>query len=78
MHSDEIKSEIAKLRKEMEEIEQSFKKNNGLSDYNWDRMKIIEAKIRLLETDAINELNWSFYYAKEELKHINKNLQRML
>lgn len=70
MHSDNIKDEINRLMNELDDYEDS-----GVP--NIERLEMIKTKAILLNVLAINELNWSFYYTKEELKTLNRNLHLM-
>ena len=70
MHSDNIKDEINRL---MNELDDYINDNTP----NKDRLDVIKTKAILLNVLAINELNWSFYYTKEELKTLNRNIQML-
>ena len=67
MHSDDIKEEIQGLRRELDKLgyPQDF------------ALKKVAVKTELLKADALNELNWSLYFIKEELKALNKNIQML-
>ena len=69
MHSDDIKQEIEELFKELESLK-------DISNDNLVRLRLeeIRTKAILLDTLAVNELNWTGYYLKEEVKTLNKNI----
>ena len=69
MHSDDIKQEIEGLFKELESLK-------DICDDNLVRLRLeeIRTKAILLDTLAVNELNWTGYYLKEEVKTLNKNI----
>ena len=69
MHSDDIKQEIEGLFKELESLK-------DISNDNLVRLRLeeIRTKAILLDTLAVNELNWTGYYLKEEVKTLNKNI----
>ena len=69
MHSDDIKQEIEGLFEELESLK-------NISNDNLARLRLeeIRTKAILLDTLAVNELNWTGYYLKEEVKTLNKNI----
>ena len=69
MHSDDIKQEIEGLFEELESLK-------NISNDNLVRLRLeeIRTKAVLLDTLAVNELNWTGYYLKEEVKTLNKNI----
>ena len=44
----------------------------GGREYAVHRLELIKTKAILLNVIALNELNWSFYYTKEELKNLRE------
>lgn len=66
MHSDEIKRNIEDLMTLSDD--QKWVQN----EENRDRLMI---KAKLLEVMTLNEINWSLFYLKEELKGIRNNLR---
>ena len=66
MHSDEIKRNIEDL------MTLSDDPKWIQNEENRDRLMI---KAKLLEVMTLNEINWSLFYLKEELKGIRNNLR---
>lgn len=74
MHSDDIKLEIKRLNERIEFLIEEVRKNGVVDVLTKTEIELIKCQIELLKTDALNEVNWSFYYTKEELKNLNRNI----
>lgn len=77
MHSDDLKERIADLLDGVSKIEERMRcaDNPQLTQLDKDELELIRTKAMLLNSIALNELNWSFYYTKEELKKLNTTLE---
>lgn len=66
MHSDDIKDEVKRLNEKADELARE-------SNPDPCQIELLKVKADLLKTEALNELNWSFYYLKEAVKELNRN-----
>jgi hypothetical protein len=71
MHSDDIKDRIEELNKQLDTFESD-------SSIPRETLEVIRTRAILLNVLALNELNWSFFYTKEELKKINQSLDLLI
>lgn len=74
MHSSDIKEEIQNLTEELDRIEEKAKADPQSAE---GMLGILNTKILMLNVLTLNEVNWSMFYLKEELKEQNALLRTM-
>lgn len=73
MDSKEIKDKVTQLMKELDELKHD---EPSIPSYST-KLELLKAEALLLNVMVLNEVNWSFYYTKEEIKDMRFALERI-